>query len=259
MKLSNQVAVITGASEGIGAAIARRFAREGARVVLAARSEEKLEALAEELGSERALAVPTDVTDAEQVKRLMARTREHFGGLDILVNNAGVGLYASVAEMAWADFEQMWKVNFFGVVRCIREALPDLRERRGMVVNISSVAGKLAIPYLTGYCASKFALNAFSTGLRMELAQAGVRVVVVCPGTVRTPFHQSAFRSNRLPEVFAQRSRGGISAERVAAATLRAVVRGRREVVVPWRLRLAVGFRNLLPAFADGILQRMLR
>ncbi|MCH7766899.1 MAG: SDR family oxidoreductase [Candidatus Acidiferrales bacterium] len=259
MKLSNQVAVITGASEGIGAAIARRFAGEGARVVLAARSEEKLKALAEELGSERALAVPTDVTDAEQVKRLMARTREHFGGLDILVNNAGVGLYASVAEMAWADFEQMWKVNFFGVVRCIREALPDLRERRGMVVNISSVAGKLAIPYLTGYCASKFALNAFSTGLRMELAQAGVRVVVVCPGTVRTPFHQSAFRSNRLPEVFAQRSRGGISAERVAAATLRAVVRGRREVVVPWRLRLAVGFRNLLPAFADGILQRMLR
>ncbi len=259
MKLSNQVAVITGASEGIGAAIARRFAGEGARVVLAARSEEKLEALAEELGSERALAVPTDVTDAEQVKRLMARTREHFGGLDILVNNAGVGLYASVAEMAWADFEQMWKVNFFGVVRCIREALPDLRERRGMVVNISSVAGKLAIPYLTGYCASKFALNAFSTGLRMELAQAGVRVVVVCPGTVRTPFHQSAFRSNRLPEVFAQRSRGGISAERVAAATLRAVVRERREVVVPWRLRLAVGFRNLLPAFADGILQRMLR
>ncbi|MCH6554677.1 MAG: hypothetical protein IH793_11035, partial [Acidobacteria bacterium] len=92
-----------------------------------------------------------------------------------------------------------------------------------------------------------------------ELAQAGVRVVVVCPGTVRTPFHQSAFRSNRLPEVFAQRSRGGISAERVAVATLRAVVRGRREVVVPWRLRLAVGFRNLLPAFADGILQRMLR
>ncbi len=259
MKLSNQVAVITGASEGIGAAIARRFAGEGARVVLAARSEEKLKALAEELGSERALAVPTDVTDAEQVKRLMARTREHFGGLDILVNNAGVGLYASVAEMAWADFEQMWKVNFFGVVRCIREALPDLRERRGMVVNISSVAGKLAIPYLTGYCASKFALNAFSTGLRMELAQAWVRVVVVCPGTVRTPFHQSAFRSNRLPEVFAQRSRGGISAERVAAATLRAVVRERREVVVPWRLRLAVGFRNLLPAFADGILQRMLR
>jgi short-subunit dehydrogenase len=128
-----------------------------------------------------------------------------------------------------------------------------------MVVNISSVAGKLAIPYLTGYCASKFALNAFSTGLRMELAQAGVRVVVVCPGTVRTPFHQSAFRGNRLPEVFAQRSRGGISAERVAAATLRAVVRGRREVVVPWRLRLAVGFRNLLPAFADGMLQRMLR
>lgn len=259
MKLSNQVAVITGASEGIGAAIARRFAGEGARVVLAARSEEKLKALAEELGSERALAVPTDVTDAEQVKRLMARTREHYGGIDILVNNAGVGLYASVAEMAWADFEQMWKVNFFGVVRCIREALPDLRERRGMVVNISSVAGKLAIPYLTGYCASKFALNAFSTGLRMELAQAGVRVVVVCPGTVRTPFHQSAFRSNRLPEVFAQRSRGGISAERVAAATLRAVVRGRREVVVPWRLRLAVGFRNLLPAFADGVLQRMVR
>lgn len=259
MKLSNQVAVITGASEGIGAAIARRFAGEGARVVLAARSEEKLKALAEELGSERALAVPTDVTDAEQVKRLMARTREHFGGLDILVNNAGVGLYAPVAEMSREKFRQMWEVNFFGAVECTQAALPYLQERRGVLVNISSVVGKFAFPYTAGYSATKFALNAFSTALRMELARAGVRVVVVCPGPVTTSFQRNAFRDGKnLPEQFNRPDRG-VSAEQVAKETLRAIVRGKREVVVPWYYRVLIGFRNLFPVMVDGMFARMLR
>ena len=261
MELSNKVAIITGASEGIGEAIARLFVEQGVRVALAARSEEKLKALAASLGAERALAVPTDVAEPAQVERLVARTVERFGGVDILVNNAGVGLYGLIEEMDWEHFRRMWEVNFFGAVRCTLAALPRLQERRGVVVNISSVAGKLALPYMGGYCATKFALNAFSTGLRVELARAGVRVVVVCPGRVRTQFHESAYRDGKnLPGVFRQRGQsGGIPPERVARAALRAVRWGRREVVVPWALWLAVGFRTLFPAFTDAMMRRFVR
>ena len=261
MQLANQVAIITGASEGIGEAIARRFVAEGARVALAARSVDKLQALAASLGRERALAVPTDVAEPAQVERLVARTVERFGGVNILVNNAGIGLYGPAYEMDWEHFRRMWEVNFFGAVRCTLAALPYLRQRRGVVVNISSVAGKIVLPYMAGYCATKFALNAFSTGLRMELARAGVRVVVVCPGRVRTEFHRSAYRDgSNLPGLFRRpEESGGIRAEKVAEVTLRALRWGQREVVVPWGLRLLVGFRNLFPAFTDSMIQRVVR
>ncbi|MFQ5778248.1 MAG: SDR family oxidoreductase [Terriglobia bacterium] len=260
MQFHNQVAIVTGASEGIGAAIARLLAAEGARVVLAARSEEKLRALAATLGEERALVVPTDVAEAAQVEQLVSRTVERFGGIDILVNNAGIGLYGRIREMEWEHFQRMWDVNFFGAVQLTRAALPHLCERRGVVVNISSVAGKISVPFIGGYCATKFALNALSTALRMELARTGVRVVVVCPGPVQTQFQSSAYRDSQdLPGVFRRRTVRGVTAEQVARVTLRAVRRGRREVVVPWALRLLVGLRALFPAGIDRLLQRALR
>ena len=260
MELHNQVAIVTGASEGIGAALARLLAAEGARVVLAARSEEKLKALAARLGEDRTLVVPTDVTEAAQVERLVSRTVEQFGGIDILVNNAGIGLYGRIQEMDWEHFRRMWEVNFFGAVQLTRAALPYLRERCGVVVNISSVAGKISFPYFGGYCATKFALNALSTALRMELARTGVRVVVVCPGPVQTQFQSNAYRdSQNLPGALRRRTVRGISAEQVARVTLRAVRRGRREVVVPWALSLLVGVRALFPAVVDSLLRRALR
>lgn len=260
MKLANQVAIITGASEGIGQAIACNFVDEGARVVLGARSESKLRALAASLGAERALAVPTDVADPQQVQRLVARTVERFGAIDILVNSAGIGLYGLIEETNWEHFQRMWEVNFFGAVRCTRAALPHLQERRGVVVNISSVAGKLALPYMSGYCATKFALNAYSTALRMELARAGVHVVTICPGRVKTQFHRSAYRDGQnLPGIFRRRESSGIAPAVVARATLQAIQKRRREVVIPSRLRLAIAFRTLFPAFTDRMLQRIVR
>ncbi|MFQ5695474.1 MAG: SDR family NAD(P)-dependent oxidoreductase, partial [Terriglobia bacterium] len=124
---------------------------------------------------------------------------------------------------------------------------------------ISSVAGRLALPYMAGYCATKFALNALSTGLRMELAREGVRVVVVCPGRVKTEFrHNMRLTGSRLPDVMRRRESTGITAEEVARVTLRALRSGRRMVVVPWRLRLAIGFRALLPKVFDAVLPRMM-
>jgi short-subunit dehydrogenase len=261
MELANRIVIITGASSGIGEALARRFAAEGAKVVLAARSAQKLAALAAELGEERVLVVPTDVADSGQCARLVKRTVERFGGVDVLVNNAGRGLYGHLMETDWEHSREMWEVNFFGLLRLTRAALPYLKERRGMVVNISSVAGKVALPYMGEYCASKFALNAFSNALRMELAATGVRVAVVCPGRVKTRFHASAYREGQLPGVygFGRRRYEGVSAEQVARATLGAVRGGRREVIVPWFLRLFVGFRALFPGITDAMLVRIFR
>ncbi|MGH9805268.1 MAG: SDR family oxidoreductase [Candidatus Acidiferrales bacterium] len=260
MELTNRVAIVTGASEGIGRALAQLLVQEGAQVVLAARSKEKLEALAAELGAERALAVPTDVAQPAQIERLVARAVERFGGVDILVNNAGFGIYGLAEEIEWEHFRRMWEVNFFGAVACTRAALPHLRQRSGAVVNVSSVAGKIPLPYMAGYCATKFALNAFSDGLRMELARVGVHVLTVCPGRVRTNFHQAAYRDGKdLPNIFQQRHPTGVSADAVARATLKALRRGRREVIIPWRLRLAASVRNLLPGLTERVLRSIVR
>jgi len=260
MRLQDRVAIITGASEGIGKAIAELFAREGARVVLAARSEDKLQELAARLDTERALVVPTDVAVPEQVDTLVQRAVERFGGLDIVVNNAGFGLYAPCHEMDWEHFRQMWEVNFFGAVRLALSALPHLRKRRGAIVNISSVAGKIPLPYMGAYCASKFALNAVSSAMRMELKPAGVRVVTVLPGRVATQFHIAAYRDGKdLPGVFQRRYSAGVSAEKVARVTLNAVLSGKREVVVPRRLRLAMAAGALLPGLREYVLSRMVK
>jgi hypothetical protein len=260
MKLQDRVAIVTGASEGIGKAIAELFAREGARVALAARSEDKLRALAATLGEHRTLVVPTDVAVPEQADKLVQRTVERFGSLDILVNNAGFGLYAPCHEMNWEHFRQMWEVNFFGAVRLARAALPHLRRRRGAIVNISSVAGKIPLPYMGAYCASKFALNTISSAMRMELKSAGVRVVTVLPGRVATQFHVAAYRDGQnLPGVFQRRVSQGVSPEKVARVALKALLSGKREVVVPWRLRMVMALSALLPGVREAVLSRMVK
>jgi short-subunit dehydrogenase len=257
MKLTSKVAIITGASEGIGAALARLFVQEGARVTLAARQEGKLQALANELGEENILVVPTDVTDPAQVKRMVEKTVERFGGLDILVNNAGMGYYTRVAEMDAAKHRQMWELNFFAAVDCTQQAMPHLKQRRGTVVNISSVAGKLAVPVIGAYAATKFALNAISTVLRMEMARTGVRVMTVCPGVVKTRFSENASFDAMKPEGRLSTLTQGISPEKVARETVKGIVLGKREVVVPGYYRFLFAFRNMFPALVDGVMARM--
>ena len=260
MPLENQVAIITGASSGIGEAIARLFAAEGARLALAARSEERLNAVARalEVTPARALVVPTDVRQPDQVRRLVARTMDAFGTVDILVNNAGIGVYAPFERVNWEHFSEMWEVNFFGAAYAMHEVIPIMKQRgRGTIVNISSVAGRIPLPFMAAYCGTKFALNAFSDALRMELARDRIRVVLVCPGRVRTPFHERAYYEGGTKR-YKGRLGGGISAERVARATLRATLAGRREVVVPASHWLAIGFRALFPTLTDRLIRGVL-
>ncbi len=183
------VVVITGASSGIGAAAARRFAREGVRVVLAARRRDRLESVAAEVrraGGE-ALVVPTDVTDPEQARKLIAETLEHFGRLDVLLNNAGQGNLAAVEETTPEQLWQIFAVNAFALWYVTAPALPVLKaQRRGHILVVASVAGRWGYPYSSAYVAAKHAAVGFVAALRTELLGTGVEATVVCPAAVDT-------------------------------------------------------------------------
>ena len=253
VELKGAVAIVTGASSGIGRATALALGREGARVVLAARRKERLLAVAEEIraaGGE-ALAIPTDVAEEAEVRALVDATVARWGRIDILVNNAGVGLLARVAETGPREFERLMAVNFFGAVYGILAALPImLRQGSGHIVNVASVVGKRATPYRAAYAASKFALVGLSQALRMELRGTGVRVTCVCPIGTESEFHDQ--ETNRLG---VPGRRGPVqSAERVARGIVRALRRPRPEVhpFPPARLLF------LADALAPGLVDRLL-
>lgn len=246
-KLEGKVALITGASMGIGEAIAKALAAEGAKLALAARSWDRLQAVARSLPTE-ALPLQTDVSHPDQARAMVRATAEHFGRIDILVNNAAVGMYASVAEMPPEQFEKLVATNWLGPVHAIQAVVPIMRRQGGgQIINISSVAGKVAIPWMGVYCSSKFALNALSASLRMELASDHIQVLSVCPGRIRTPFPENAFRDAATKPFHP----GGISAERVARAILRASLRGKREIVVPASNWMFVWMHALFPGLLD--------
>lgn len=188
-QLTGQVALVTGASSGIGAATAHALAEEGASVALAARREERLEELADEIESEggEALVVPTDATDEEQVREMVDATVEELGGLDVLVNNAGVMLLEPVATADPDDWQQMLDLNVQGLMVASQAALQHMQEQgEGDIVNISSIAGRKAYAGSSGYNASKFGVTAFSESLREEVADSDIRVTTIEPGVVDT-------------------------------------------------------------------------
>jgi NADP-dependent 3-hydroxy acid dehydrogenase YdfG len=192
-RLGGQVAVVTGASKGIGKAIAHALAREGAHVVLAARSQKDLDAVVREFTLEglNVSPVPTDMSIPAQVSKLIGGTVEGFGRLDVLVNNAGIGIFKNVEEMSVEEFDAMWKVNLRGVFLASKAALPAMiKANRGVIVNIASLAGKNSIKGGAGYCATKWALRGFSSSLMLEVREHNIRVVTVFPGSVETNFSQ---------------------------------------------------------------------
>lgn len=184
--IQGKVVVITGASSGLGEATARLLAGEGATVVLAARRSERIQALADELG-ERALAVPTDVTDLQQVRHLVNKTVETFGRVDVMLNNAGLMPLAPLEELKTDEWNQMIDVNLKGVLNGIAAALPQMKEQKsGHFINVSSVYGHKLGPAATVYCATKFAVRALSEGLRQEVKPYNIRTTVISPGAVAT-------------------------------------------------------------------------
>jgi NAD(P)-dependent dehydrogenase (short-subunit alcohol dehydrogenase family) len=198
---SGKTVLITGASSGIGQAVALRIAAAGASVVLAARNQAALEKTVADIQAKggTALAVPTDVTDPLQCERAVQRAVEHFGGLDNLICSAGVSLRATFYGTALTALEHVMRVNFFGTLYCTHHALPYVRARRGSLVAISSLTGKRGIPTYALYGASKCAIIGLYESLRMELEGDGVHVGVFCPGYVRTPLRQNVWGPDGKP------------------------------------------------------------
>ncbi|RMD90996.1 MAG: SDR family NAD(P)-dependent oxidoreductase [Calditrichaeota bacterium] len=202
MDLKNKVALITGASRGIGRATALALAREGANVVIASRTMSDLQQLAREIGNlgRKVLPIEADISRESQIKEMIKAAVNKFTGLDILVNNAGIGRFGRVAEFSTQDWDEMFDVNIRGLFLCTREALPYLKTREeSVIVNIASLAGKNFFAGGAGYAATKWAVLGFSKCLMLEERENGVRVIAICPGSVDTHFfhHPSLPKPNR--------------------------------------------------------------
>jgi len=238
---SESTVLITGASRGIGAEVARRVHHRGARVGLLARSTTELDQLAAELGGAVAVA-PADVTDEPQLVGAIRLIEAELGPIDVLVNNAGIGSYAPFVDEDPETFERLMRVNYFGVVSATRAVLPGMLGRgRGHIVTIASVAGVLGAPFETAYSASKFAVVGFSEALAGEVGSLGIEVSLVNPGPVATHFTEA-----RGVDFQRQRPRP-LEPSAVANAVVRAVERDRFEQIVPRWLRLPAVIRALLP------------
>jgi short-subunit dehydrogenase len=241
-------ALITGASSGIGRALALRFAKAGARVALVARRVNLIEALAVEIEGQggEALVLGCDVAEREQVFAAAARALERFGGVDLLVNNAGYGHHRRFLDWDLDDMERMMRVNYLGALYWTKALLPGMVERkRGWVVFVASVAGKLGVPEESAYAASKFAMVGLAEALSLEVEDSGVHVLTVCPGTIRTDFFD-AEALRRMPPVS---RRMMVEVEPLVDAMLKALARGKREITFPRFIAAGYIVRALAPGF----------
>ncbi len=255
LNLAGARTILTGASSGIGHALALRLAERGARLVLASRDQQRLAALADAIRARggSAAVVPTDVADPAQRARLIEQALGALGGLDILINNAGVGARGFFEDAGEERLRRIMEVNFFGATELTRLALPHLhRGRDPMIVNVASVLGRRAIPGNVEYCASKFALAGWSEGLRAELAGEGVHVLLVTPGGVETEFDAHMIERRTQPLVRGRR----MSADRCARLIVAAMRRRQNEIVITASAKLALWLNRLAPRLLDWFLAR---
>src|SRR6202789_4585291 len=259
MEMDGKVVVVTGASMGIGEAIAKVFVDAGSSVVLLSRDANRAEAARQRLGhTDRTLALACDVCNRDEIDRALALTLQRFRRLDVWVNNAGVGIRDSVAEMEISAARELFETNFFGVIACMQAAVPVMRKNGGgSIINISSVAGHIPVSFMAIYSASKFAMNAIGKGARMALKHDKINVLTVCPGYINTDFsaHVVADRKGAVRPPSAR----GITAERVAHATYRGYRASKREVVVPWTMIPAIKLYQLLPGLVEWVLTKAMR
>lgn len=248
------VVLITGASSGIGEATARTFAKAGARIVLVARRRDRLELLSQELGPERTLVAVCDVRDKASVVSAVQAAMQRFERLDVVVNNAGRGMYADVVEIDNDAWQTLWATNVQGPLNVIQAAAPFLR-KGAVVVNVSSIVGRVAVPHMGAYSATKAALGALSDALRIELAPQGIRVMTVYPGSTRTEFREHAAGADHMVTRRVVR----VAPQRVAQAIYQGVKQGRSRVWVTWTDRLLATTAQMLPGLADRVLGRTMR
>jgi NAD(P)-dependent dehydrogenase (short-subunit alcohol dehydrogenase family) len=268
--LADRVVLITGGSRGLGLLVAREVGRQGAHVVIAARDEAELRRAQQDLVSQgiRTSILVADVSSEEQARRMISQVIAEQGRLDVLINNAGVITVGPVDHMSIADFEEAMATHFWGPLHTTLAAIPHMRDNGGgRIVNVSSIGGKLGVPHLAPYCASKFALTGLSTSLRAELANRRIVVTTVSPGLMRTgsPFnawfkgrHRAEFAWFAIADSLPLMS---IDGRRAARQIVDALRHGDAELIISWPARLAVMAEALVPntvATAMTLVSRLL-
>jgi short-subunit dehydrogenase len=258
--MRNKVVVITGASKGIGAELARQLAAKGARLVLAARGAQELEDVAQQCRERGAsvIAVEADVAVEGDCQAIMSGAALAFGGIDVLVNNAGITMWARFEDIGdLSILERIMRVNYMGSVYCTRHALPYLRASKGVLAGISSLAGRTGVPTRTGYSASKHAMAGFFDSLRIELAGSGVAVTMIYPGFVATGIRENATGPDGRPILVSPMREGEVmGVEECARLIVEALEERRREVVMTARGKIGLWLKLLAPSLVDRIARR---
>ncbi|HYO82093.1 MAG TPA: SDR family NAD(P)-dependent oxidoreductase [Bryobacteraceae bacterium] len=252
MKLEGAVVLVTGASEGIGAACAHALRARGARVSMVARSETKLRAAADP----GTLVISADLMEQSARVRAVEQTAAHFGRLDVLINNAGVGLYVPAHKAPDVETRRMFELNFFAPLHMTQLAARFMKQG-SIVVNVSSIAGLVPLPWLTLYSASKSALASLTAAMRSELRGSGIHCMAVFPGYVRTQFQNNILAGEIPPALGGLKQRWSITPEQCADAILRGIERGASRVVTPASGWLLIGANWLAPGLVERQLEKI--
>jgi len=255
VSLQDKVIIVTGASSGIGLASARQFGSEGARVVMAARSYDRLLELAPSVAPpERVLCVRCDVTQEADCRALIDATVERFGRIDILVNNAGISMRAMFKDLDLIVIRRLMDVNFWGTVYCSKYALPYLLETKGSLVGVISIAGYSALPARTGYSASKYAIRGFLDTVRIEHLKDGLHVLVFAPGYTASRVRSAALTADGTAQGETPLNEEKLmSAEEVALRLSRALRKRRSKVILTLLGRATVRMHNMFPRLLDRL------
>lgn len=255
MSLKDKTVVITGASSGIGKALAEEMAKRGANIVLAARQYVTLCEITAELEKTygvKALAIQADVSKEEDCEALVKQTILTFGKLDVLINNAGLSMRALFKDLDLSVLKNLMDVNFWGTVYCTKYALPEILKTTGSIVAVSSIAGYRGLPGRTGYSSSKFAMNGFMESLRTELLKTGVHVMVACPGFTTSNIRVAALSQDGTAHGETSMEEGKMmTAEEVAQRICDGIEQKKRTLIMTRQGKLAVWVNKLFPAFAD--------
>jgi len=254
-RVKNKVVIITGASSGIGRALAKEFAAKGARLSLGARRTELLEQLQQELPATEILITKTDVSDENDCRLLIDETMKRFGQIDVLINNAGISMRALFEEVDTQVIHQLMDVNFYGTVYCSKFALPYLLKTKGSLVGVISIAGYVGLPGRTGYSASKFAIRGFLDTVRIENLKKGLHVLVAAPGFTASEVRKVALTNDGSQQGETPRDESKMmSAEECARHIVRAIEKRKRELILTFvEGKLTVFLGKFFPSLLDKL------
>lgn len=254
--INNKVVIITGASSGIGLALSREMARNGAKVVMSARSIDKLKEIEQELRENGfdVLAIKCDVTNSEECREMVEQTIIHYGKLDICICNAGISMRALFDEIDLSVLHQLMNINFWGAVNCIKYALPHIQQSKGSLVGISSIAGIHGLPARSGYSASKYALNGFLETIRIENIKKGIHVMLAYPGFTSSNIRYSALTSDGSQQKESPKNESKImSAEKVSKIIIRGIEKRKRDIRMDFQGKATFFIKKCMPKILDKI------